>query len=128
MDSQRVQTSVDDRTVDALEAYAADREIDRSEAIAQATKVGLAAKGYEVDPQSERGTIKYHLETIERQQRTAAVSEHLTLFGGFGFLIVSVAFGLSGPWWGVVGLLGLAAIGATSWLYSAAFAQRRWNR
>lgn len=127
MDSQRVQTDVDERVVDALDAYAEDREIDRSEALAQTAKTGLAAKGYEMGWGQDRGTIKYHLETIERQQRTAAVSEHLALFGGFGFLIASVAFGLTGPWWGIVGLLGLAAIGATSWLYSAAFAQRRWN-
>jgi len=127
MDSHRVHTTVDDRTVDALDAYAEDRDVDRAEAVAETLHVGLAAKGYEVDSQAERSTLRYHLETIERQQRTAAVSEHLTLFGGFGFLIVAVTFGLTDPWWGLVGLLGLAAIAATSWLYSAAFAQRRWN-
>lgn len=127
MDSHRVHTTVDEPTVDALDAYAGDREIDREQAVAQTVEVGLAAKGYETDTTVGPGTIKYHLETVERQQRTAAVSLHLTLFGGFGYLIASVAFGLTGPWWGVVGLLGLAAVGATSWLYSAAFAQRRWN-
>lgn len=113
-----IQTRADEDTVDALEAYAEDADITRSEAIRRAVRSHLADEGYPVAAADGAGQVSSELkelrgeladvedtltETVdaleERQAARAKLKRNQTVLGAVALGYIAVTFALPDFGW-----------------------------
>ena len=119
MARELVQTRADGDTVEALEEFAEESDITRSEAIRRLLRSGLAQQGHPVKAADGSGQLADRLEAIENRQAERKHVERLhtaTLAVGLAYIVATLTLGLSGPIWFVTGVLAVVAVAAATYL------------
>lgn len=113
-----IQTRADADTIEALEAFAEERDITRSEAIRRLIRTGLAQEGHPVAATDGAGQLADRLEAIETRQAEREQAERLqtlALLAGLAYLVATLTLGLSGLLWAAVGIGAIVAVAAATW-------------
>jgi len=119
MARELVQTRADGDTVEALEEFAEESDITRSEAIRRLLRSGLAQQGHPVKATDGAGQLADRLEAIENRQAEREHAERLhtvTLAVGLAYIVATLTLNLSGPIWAVTGVLAVVAVVAATHL------------
>lgn len=118
-----VQTRADPDTIDALEGFAEEKDITRSEAIRRLIRTGLAKEGHAVAATDGSGELVDRLENIEARQVKQENADRLqtaALLTGLAYLVATLTLGLSGIAWAIAGIGAIAAITAATYYQSRA--------
>ena len=99
-----VQTRADADTIEALENYADETDISRSEAIRRLMRTGLAHQGHPVAATDGMGDLTDRLDEIEEQHRRSSQTHTLTLVVGLAYVAFTIATGAGGVAWGLLGV------------------------
>ena len=99
-----VQTRADADTIEALENYADETDISRSEAIRRLMRTGLAHQGHPVAATDGMGELTDRLDEIEEQHRRSSQTHTLTLVVGLAYVAFTIATGAGGVAWGLLGV------------------------
>lgn len=110
MPRERVQTRADADTVAALEAYAEETDISRSEAVRRLLRTGLAEHGHGVAAADGSGQLANRLDQLEAEQQRANELHTAALLTGVLYIAATLTLGLSGPLWLLAGVGTLAAV------------------
>lgn len=119
MARELIQTRADGDTVEALEEFAEESDITRSEAIRRLLRSGLAQQGHPVKATDGAGQLADRLEAIENRQAEREHAERLhtaALVVGLAYIVATLTLGLSGPIWAVTGILAVVAVFAATYL------------
>ena len=109
----QIQSRVEPDTKTKLDRYAGE-DMTQSEAVRQLVRRQLDAEGYRVAATDGGATVTDRLAGLERQQQQASRTHTATLVVGMAYVMISVATGLSGLWWGVLGIVALLAVVAAT--------------
>ena len=110
MARELIQTRADGDTVEALEEFAEESDITRSEAIRRLVRSGLAKHGHPVKAADGAGELTDRLDRLEAEQERANRLHTAALLAGVLYLVATLTLGLSGPIWLLVGVATVAAV------------------
>ena len=110
MARELIQTRADGDTVEALEEFAEESDITRSEAIRRLVRSGLAQQGHPVKAADGAGQLTDRLDRREAEQERANRLHTAALLAGVLYLVATLTLGLSGPIWLLVGVATVAAV------------------
>ena len=110
MARELIQTRADGDTVEALEEFAEESDITRSEAIRRLVRSGLAKHGHPVKAADGAGELTDRLDRLEAEQERANRLHTAALLAGVLYLVTTLTLGLSGPIWLLVGVATVAAV------------------
>jgi len=115
MARELIQTRADGDTVEALEEFAEESDITRSEAIRRLVRSGLAKHGHPVKATDGAGQLTDRLDRLEAEQERANRLHTAALLAGVLYLVATLTLGLSGPIWLLAGVATVAAVALTTY-------------
>jgi len=115
MARELIQTRADGDTVEALEEFAEESDITRSEAIRRLVRSGLAKHGHPVKAADGAGQLTDRLDRLEAEQERANRLHTAALLAGVLYLVATLTLGLSGPIWLLAGVATVAAVALTTY-------------
>ena len=110
MARELIQTRADGDTVEALEEFAEESDITRSEAIRRLVRSGLAQQGHPVKAADGSGQLTDRLDRLEAEQQRANRLHTAALLTGVLYIVATLTLGLSGPIWLLLGIGTVAAV------------------
>lgn len=119
MARELIQTRADGDTIEALEEFAEETDITRSEAIRRLVRSGLAQQGHPVKAADGAGQLSDRLDHLEAEQQRANRLSTAALLAGVMYLVATFTLGLSGPIWLLVGIATVAAVALTTYYLTA---------
>jgi hypothetical protein len=124
MGKERLSLRVDPETKGAINEYAEERDVSKSEAGRRMIRAGLSQNGYQIAEADGMGTgqleeLRHELSEMEQRQAARAnqrerldVVQAVSVGAVLAYLIFTVGLGASGPLWTVVGIMSLVSYAA----------------
>lgn len=128
MSQEPLEGHLDSETNAAINEYAEAYDLSASDALEEVVDAGLTASTH--DPQSASGEgaltparLASRQQTIAHRQQQIIRFQKITVFGGFGWAVLTFATGANGPVWTAIGMLTIVLMATSTyiWEYSPGF-------